>query len=49
MMANHTSISHPISQCLEHFKQMWGKKAFLEEFKKEPIFEQSLEEFDMAR
>jgi len=46
MLANHTSISLLMSQIISVFQTMFKKKAFLDMFRKEDMFKDSLEEFD---
>ncbi|CAK5264714.1 unnamed protein product [Mycena citricolor] len=49
MLANHTSIASLFKQMLDQFDKLRRKNAFLEQYKKERIFENSLDEFDDAR
>ncbi|KAH3746079.1 Tubulin gamma chain [Pelomyxa schiedti] len=49
MMANHTSISWLFTRCLRQFDRLWQREAFLGTFKKEPLFENSLEDFENSR
>ncbi|KAH9043414.1 gamma tubulin [Lactarius pseudohatsudake] len=46
MLANHTSIA---SRMLDQFDRLRKRNAFLEQYKKEKMFENGLEEFDDAR
>ncbi|KAJ7208166.1 tubulin gamma [Mycena haematopus] len=49
MLANHTSIASLFKQMLDQFDKLRKKNAFLEQYKKERMFENNLEEFDDAR
>ncbi|KAK7023850.1 tubulin gamma chain [Favolaschia claudopus] len=49
MLANHTSIASLFKQMLDQFDKLKKKNAFLEQYKKERMFENNLEEFDDAR
>ncbi|KAJ7194605.1 gamma tubulin [Mycena pura] len=49
MLANHTSIASLFKQMLDQFDKLRKKNAFMEQYKKERMFENSLEEFDDAR
>jgi len=49
MLANHTSIASLFKQMLDHFDKLKKKNAFLDQYKKERMFENGLEEFDDAR
>lgn len=58
MLANHTSIRHLFNRTLSQFDKLYKRNAFLEEYKKHPIFvrrdargseEFNPEEFDEAR
>lgn len=46
MLANHTSISLLMQAIVDSFTAFYKKKAFLDAFKKEDMFKDSLEEFD---
>ena len=46
MLANHTSISLLMKQIVDSFQTFYKKKAFLDQFRKEDLFKDSLEEFD---
>lgn len=45
MMANHTSIAALFERCLQQYQRLFSRKAFLENYKREPIFADSLHEF----
>jgi tubulin gamma len=49
MLANHTSIASLFKRMLDQYDRLRKRNAFLEQYKKEKIFEKSLEEFDDAR
>ena len=46
MLANHTSINLLMQQIVESFNTLFKKKAYLDRFRKEDMFKDSLEEFD---
>ncbi|KAL1746985.1 gamma tubulin [Schizophyllum fasciatum] len=49
MLANHTSIASLFKRMLDQFDRLRKKNAFMEQYKKEKMFENGLEEFDDAR
>ena len=49
MMANHTSIAHLFQTCISQYDKLRKRDAFLDTYRKEPIFADSLDEFDSAR
>ncbi|XP_067649295.1 tubulin gamma-1 chain-like [Haliotis asinina] len=49
MMANHTSISHLFDRTLRQFDKLRKREAFMEQYKKEQIFKDNLDEFDSSR
>ena len=49
MMANHTSISQLFERNLAQYTKLRKREAFLDQFKKEPLFKDSLEELDSSR
>ncbi|KAK7043763.1 gamma-tubulin [Paramarasmius palmivorus] len=49
MLANHTSIASLFKRMLDQFDRLRKKRAFLEQYKKEKMFENGFEEFDDAR
>ena len=46
MLANHTSINLLMQQIVESFNTLYKKKAYLDTFRKEDMFKDSLAEFD---
>lgn len=48
MLANHTSIKTLFHRTLSAFRKMYSKRAFLENYRSQPMFADSLEEFDDA-
>ncbi|TFY60123.1 hypothetical protein EVJ58_g5347 [Rhodofomes roseus] len=49
MLANHTSIASLFKRMIDQFDKLRKRNAFIEQYKKEKIFENGLEEFDDAR
>lgn len=49
MLANHTSIASLFKRMLDQFDRLRKRNAFMEQYKKERMFENGLEEFDDAR
>ena len=49
MLANHTNISSLFERTLKQYDKLRKKEAFLEQFRKEDMFSDSLEEFDDSR
>lgn len=49
MMASHTSISMLFEKCCRQFDKLRKREAFLEQFRKEPIFKDDLTELDDSR
>ncbi|KAH8829657.1 gamma tubulin [Flagelloscypha sp. PMI_526] len=49
MLANHTSIASLFKRMLDQFDKLKRRNAFLEQYKKERMFSDGLEEFDDAR
>ncbi|KAG8084767.1 hypothetical protein GUJ93_ZPchr0010g8530 [Zizania palustris] len=50
MLANHTSIRHLFSKCLGQYEKLRKKQAFLDNYRKFPMFEDNdLSEFDESR
>jgi len=49
MMANHTSISQLFERNLAQYDKLRKREAFLDQFKKEPLFKDSLDELDSSR
>ncbi|KAH9370360.1 hypothetical protein HPB48_006722 [Haemaphysalis longicornis] len=49
MLANHTGITSLFQRTLQQFDKLRKREAFLEQFRKEPMFRDSLEELDGSR
>ena len=49
MLANHTSISSLFERALRDYDKMRKREAYLEQFKKESMFSDNLDEFDESR
>ncbi|KAH8413560.1 hypothetical protein KR009_012286 [Drosophila setifemur] len=49
MMANHTGISALFSRALSQYDKLKKRNAFLENFRREPMFKDDLTELDLAR
>lgn len=49
MLANHTSITSLFQRTLDQFERLMRRQAFLDQYKKQPMFEDNLDEFDDAR
>jgi tubulin gamma len=49
MLANHTSIQSLFSRSLVQYDKLRKRNAFLDNYKKEPMFQDGLEEFDNSR
>lgn len=49
MLANHTSISYLFERMLKQFNKLYEKGAFLDNYKRQPIFADGFEEFDSSR
>mmetsp|Transcript_27366 Transcript_27366/g.44541 ORF Transcript_27366/g.44541 Transcript_27366/m.44541 type:complete len:454 (-) Transcript_27366:213-1574(-) len=49
MIANHTSIHTLFKRCLKQYEQLRKRNAFLDNYKKEPIFKDGLDEFDSSK
>ncbi|KAH9916003.1 Tubulin/FtsZ [Fomitopsis serialis] len=49
MLANHTSIVSLFRRMIDQFDRLRKRNAFVEQYKKEKIFENGLEEFDDAK
>jgi tubulin gamma len=46
MMANHTSIAVLFERIMRQFDKLYEKRAFLDNYKRQPMFEEGFEEFD---
>uniref|UniRef100_A0A060T8B6 Tubulin gamma chain n=1 Tax=Blastobotrys adeninivorans TaxID=409370 RepID=A0A060T8B6_BLAAD len=49
MLANHTSIASQFQRSLDQYDRLMKRHAFLDQYKKQPMFENGLSEFDEAR
>lgn len=49
MLANHTSIATLFKRILGQYDRLRERNAFLAQYKKEPMFENDLGEFDESR
>jgi tubulin gamma len=49
MLANHTSIASIFRRSIDQYDKLRKKNAFMEQYKKEKMFENGLEEFDESR
>ena len=49
MLANHTGIAQLFGHTITQYDKLRKRNAFLEQYRREPIFQDGLEEFDSAR
>lgn len=49
MIANHTSMAQLFGRTVSQYDKLRKRNAFLEQYRREPIFADGLEEFDSAR
>ena len=49
MLANHTSIASLFKRTVDQFDRLRQRKAFLDQYKREAMFADSLDEFDSSR
>jgi tubulin gamma len=49
MLANHTSMAELFDRLLNQYDRIRSRNAFLDNYRKEPMFADSLDEFDHAR
>lgn len=49
MLANHTNISSLFDRALQQYDKLRKREAFLEQFRKEKMFEDNLDELDHSR
>jgi tubulin gamma len=49
MLANHTSMAELFQRLLKQYDQIRSRNAFLDNYRREPMFADSLDEFDHAR
>jgi tubulin gamma len=49
MMANHTGISQLFDRCVKQYERLRSRNAFLDNYRQEAMFSDSLDEFDHAK
>jgi len=49
MVANHTSVAHLFRRTLKQFDSLYTRQAYLDNYRRQPIFADGYEEFDDAR
>jgi tubulin gamma len=49
MLANHTSMAQLFATTVNQYDKLRKRNAFLDQYRKEPMFESDLDEFDSAR
>ena len=49
MLANHTSMAQLFAITLEQYSKLRKRNAFLESYRKEPMFKDGFEEFDSSK
>ena len=49
MLANHTSMAQLCSRVVMQYNQLRKRNAFLEQYRKEPMFKDGFEEFDSSK
>jgi len=49
MIANHTSMAQLFGRTLGQYEKLRKRNAFLEQYRREPMFSEGLEEFDSAK
>ena len=49
MLANHTAIHALFDRCVKQYDKLRSRNAFLENYRQEAIFAETLDEFDDAR
>ena len=49
MIANHTSMAQLFLRTVNQYDKLRKRNAFLDQYRREPIFENGLEEFDSSR
>jgi tubulin gamma len=49
MIANHTSMAELFRRTVSQYDKLRKRNAFLEQYRREPIFADGLEEFDHSR
>ena len=49
MLANHTSIYSLFERIIKQYEKLRKRNAFLDNYKKEPMFKENLDEFDDSK
>ena len=49
MIANHTSMAQLFGRTLSQYDKLKKRNAFLDQYRKEPMFSDNLDEFDSTR
>lgn len=49
MLANHTSIASLFKRTVDQYDRLRQRKAFLDQYRREAMFSDSLDEFDQSR
>merc|ERR1711941_128653 len=49
MLANHTAICQLFDRCVKQYEKLRSRNAFLENYRQEPMFSDTLDEFDHAK
>jgi tubulin gamma len=49
MLANHTSMAELFERLLKQYDKIKSRNAFLDQYRREPVFQDSLDEFDESR
>jgi tubulin gamma len=49
MIANHTNMAQLFGHTISQYDKLRKRNAFLDQYRKEPMFKDGLEEFDSAR
>lgn len=49
MLANHTSMAQLFQRTLQQYNQLRKRNAFLEQYKREPMFRDNYDEFDSSK
>jgi len=49
MIANHTSMAQLFGRTISQYDKLRKRNAFLDQYRKEPMFAENLDEFDSAR
>ena len=48
MLANHTSIAYLFERIMRQFDKLYEKRAFLDNYKRQPMFEDGFEEASIS-